>query len=177
MARPAETCVGQFARAVEAKRNFLRAPRSVYASVDEAAAHRVAAAARNPGAQWISAVAARALVLRALEPAPADVLAAADKAAGWVFRHDPKIKGPSPLLFSDSQAHEFPAAIAAPVLLIIAEQGWPRPADVIQARMRCVRDLEVRTLPGSHHLHADPDTAPAGCAARAAFLRARGLLR
>ena len=167
MPRGADGCVAALARAVEAKRDLLAAAPSTYASADEASVHRVAAAARNPGKQWISAAAARALVDRALVAAPG---------GGWRFAHDPKIKGPSPQYFSEEQAHEVLGAIACPVLLVLASDGWPRPADVMQARVRCVRDLEVRTLPGAHHLHADPDTAPAVAAAALAFLRARGVL-
>jgi pimeloyl-ACP methyl ester carboxylesterase len=167
MPRGADSCVAAMARAVEAKRDLLGAAPSTYASADEAAAHRMATAARNPGKLWISAAAARALVDRALVAAPG---------GGVRFAHDPKIKGPSPHYFSEEQAHEILGAIACPVLLVLASDGWPRPADVMQARARCVRDLETRTLPGSHHLHADPDTAPAVAAAVLAFLRARGVL-
>ena len=180
---------GLLARALAAKREALAAgPRSLYASPEAAAAHRQATAARNPGSQYISAEVARALVLRALEPAPAAPAAAAAAAAtadgdgtpatgsGWVFTHDPKVKGSSPHFFTEEQAQQLLAAVSCPTLLLLAADGWPRPADLMQARMRALRDLETRTLPGSHHHHADPDTAPAVAGAVLSFLHARGLL-
>jgi pimeloyl-ACP methyl ester carboxylesterase len=93
--------------------------------------------------------------------------------AGWCFRHDPKIKGPSLQYFTEEQALQFLAAIRCPVLHITAVDGWPRPAEVVERRMRAVPDLENHTLPGSHHLHLDTDTAPAVIDVCAAFLRKR----
>jgi len=272
--RPIEETVALFQRAIEAKAGFLRAPRSVYPSVEVATSHRVSTVSRHPGRQYLSVDAARRLVERALEPAPATAAAgggsssagaapysaaltdspssppagtpsgvacsasgaavgvsggrdscatssaaAAGKTAqsaphcaagaigglgaaaspagssaaaeaigasgalaapgsapvpaGWCFRHDPKIKGPSLQYFTEEQALQFLAAIRCPVLHITAVDGWPRPAEVVERRMRAVRDLENHTLPGSHHLHLDADTAPAVIDACAAFLRKR----
>lgn len=267
--QPIDQTVSVFRRAVDAKGGYLRAPRSIYPSIDAAAAHRVAAVGRNPGKQWISVQGARWLVERALEPASAaEVAAAADAkaeqaaaaaaaaasalsgrspaspatdagitgeassaavsaisttaqfqssdagaarggaggrsgspsgdaaaadasaaasapdaagtaapaavpASGWCFRHDPKIKGPAPHHLSEEQARAFLSAIAAPVLHVAAADGWPRPPGVTEARALLVRDLEAVTLPGSHHLHLDPDTAPAVVNAMAGFLRRR----
>lgn len=263
--QPIEQAVSVFRRAVDAKGGYLRAPRSIYPSIDAAAAHRVAAVGRNPGKQWISLQGARWLVERALEPAsaaevaaaaaakaePAAAAAAAAAAAsssievapaaaaleasatgealppatpappsgqpqsgdagpacggagsgsnigtvsegpartdtdsspaavavaaaasGWCFRHDPKIKGPAPHHLSEEQARAFLSAIRAPVLHVAAADGWPRPPGVTEARALLVHDLEAVTLPGSHHLHLDPDTAPAVLEAMVGFLRRR----
>ena len=194
--RPSSEAATLFSRAVAARAEARRgAARAVYASIEAAAAHRAATPRSHPGRQYLSLAAARQLVERALEPAgEADLAAAAGEAdlaaaaaaaksagsaaagsSGWCFRHDPRIKGPSPHYYSEEQAHAFLAALACPVLLVLAVDGWPRPPDLAEARARCVRDLEVVTLPGSHHLHADPDTAPAVCAAVAAFLEKRGI--
>lgn len=246
--QPIEQTVSVFRRAVDAKGGHLRAPRSIYPSIDAAAAHRVAAVGRNPGKQWISPQGARWLVERALEPASAAEVAAAAKtvsesmdgsgsageatpvaavtdagvsggagrncrardvegiaavtstvipaagtgdgsaatssddgsvpvgahgSGGWCFRHDPKIKGPAPHYLSEEQARTFLSAMRAPVLHVAAVDGWPRPPGVTEARALLVPDLEAVTLPGSHHLHLDPETAPAVFDAMASFLKRR----
>ena len=46
-------------------------------------------------------------------------------------------------------------AIACPVLLIEAEQGWPYVMDVLKGRVAAIAKIETVKLPGRHHLHLD----------------------
>lgn len=54
-------------------------------------------------------------------------------------------------------------ALQAETLLVSAENGWPMPAAEAERRRALLTDRGLLTdvhLPGSHHLHLDPETAP-----------------
>lgn len=158
--RPASEVVKHFARALTSKSAFMRHDGSVYPNIDAAVEQRMLTVTRYAGAQTISATAARLLVERAIEPAEGAVAAAAAPEPHRVrFRHDRRIIGTSLAYLTEEQALAFLGAIACPTLVIAAEAGWPVPADVLAARLAAVQaKLKHVRLPGSHHLHLDPDT-------------------
>lgn len=127
------------ARAHQAAR---RPPRS-YRSLEE-----IIEARRHAGD--LSHDAARLLVERA-------TVAAED---GIRWRSDPRLRLPSPYRLSEEHALAFLGAIRAPALLIAADDGLlPMDDPTMQRRLKTVARLEVRHLPGHHHLHLE-DPAP-----------------
>ena len=132
---------------------------SVYASSDLAVDQRLLTVRQHPGSQTLSREAAERLVRRALVEVPG-------VAAGAVrFRHDRRITAPTLLYTAEEQVHAFLRAIACPTLLVTALNGWPVDKALYAARLDALRSgtatLSYASLPGSHHLHLDPDTAPA----------------
>lgn len=122
-------------------------PRKAYASVEAAADARVRSARGQP----ISREAALAIARRGTAPA--------DGRDGVCFSHDPRLSAQSLQAFSEAQMVAF-VQHHAPALLINAARGWPYPPGYAERR-EAVAGLEVVDVDGGHHLHLDPDTAPA----------------
>ena len=129
------------------------AARGQYAAVETAVAARLATVAGHPGAQTLSRESATALVERALCEAPG---------GGFSWRHDSRIKAPSPFSYCEEQVGEFLRRLAGasiPVLLVRARQGWPYDAPALAGRLGLLKEvLRYEELPGSHHFHMDGAT-------------------
>ena len=124
----------------------------LYPDLETAITSRINTAKSFPGDQYISYQAARVLVERAT----------LETDGGVTFRHDPRLNWPSLHYFCHEQVLGLLEAVQTPTCLIQAKNGWPFDEDALSA----VRDILkpqylARDLPGSHHLHADPDDAPA----------------
>jgi pimeloyl-ACP methyl ester carboxylesterase len=127
-----------------------------FATVDEAMA------VRTRGGFWpLGDAAARHIVTRALAQR-------ADGRHGW--RTDPHLRDASVLRLSSGQAAALLGAITAPTLLLCAEQGLLAQQAAHAVRSALVPGLQQQTLPGGHHFHLEPETAPAVAAAVRAFL-------
>lgn len=104
--------------------------------------------------------------------------ATAAPSVGYRFSHDRRIIAPSLLFASEDQILEFLRRVKCPTLVITADKGWPFPEEVARARLAALAGSGVLTrvhLKGSHHLHLDPDSAPAVIQHVAAFLKANGV--
>lgn len=143
-----------FARALLAAQRLAKGSESVYATAEDAAQARAATATTHPGSQTLSLVGARALVARAL----------VDTSGGVRFAHDGRIKAPPPLALGEGAVATFLGRIASagiPCLLVRAANGWPYSPELLAARSAVLAGvLETVHVPGSHHTHLDPDTAP-----------------
>ena len=88
----------------------------------------------------------RTLVARGLKPVE----------GGFTWRSDPKLKIKSRHYLTEEQACAFLREITAPVLLIEAENSkqdqWK---ELLLKRVRHVKILHHRKVPGDHHLHLD----------------------
>ena len=135
-------------------------PPTPYASVEDAVQQRLKTVTLHPGAQSLSHAAAELLVRRALVEVPA---ASSGADTQYRFGHDRRIVGPSLLFAVEDHARAFLAAVRCPTLVVRAINGWPLADDVREARIAALARLSYVSLPGSHHLHLDPDTAPAVC--------------
>lgn len=127
-------------------------PRSVYPSLQAAIDRRVSAPGMYPGGrQTISRVAAQRLVEYG-----SDVTA-----DGKVhFFHDQRIKGRQIFSATEEQMRTVLSAIQCPVLYVGATDGFHRYAAAkFKPRLALIANLTQVILPGSHHLHADPETA------------------
>ena len=71
------------------------------------------------------------------------------------FRHDPRLKTPSTVRFTEEQVLAFLERISAPTLLLKADRGWPFDVDVFTRRVNAVSNCEVRDVRGGHHVHLD----------------------
>jgi pimeloyl-ACP methyl ester carboxylesterase len=107
--------------------------------------------------------AARLLVERGIAPAGNGV--------GFTWRSDARLTRPTAVRMTEAQMRDVIAAIECPVRLVHAQPAFRFfPEDAREARVRCLRDVEVVGIDGGHHLHMDHATAVA--AALGAFLRA-----
>ncbi len=71
----------------------------------------------------------------------------------WSF--DAKLKAASPSYFTEAQVQEILKAVRCPVLCLVAEQGYLIKHSGLKQRISCVNAIEVKYLPGNHHLHMD----------------------
>lgn len=126
----------------------------------------VAIAARQKGYWPLSPEASRRLLERAL---------AADAEGILRWHTDPRLRQTSPVRLTEAQCRALLAAIEAPALLLGADQGLFRDPALHAARIACLRDVESRVLPGTHHLHLEAETAPAVATALLEWLARRNL--
>eukprot|EP00816_Leptocylindrus_hargravesii_P002497 CAMPEP_0196805430 /NCGR_PEP_ID=MMETSP1362-20130617/5182_1 /TAXON_ID=163516 /ORGANISM="Leptocylindrus danicus, Strain CCMP1856" /LENGTH=331 /DNA_ID=CAMNT_0042178333 /DNA_START=23 /DNA_END=1018 /DNA_ORIENTATION=+ len=127
----------------------------VYADVSRAVDARMQTARLSPGKQYISEEAARIMVERATIPA------GTEGSSSVRFRHDPRLMWPSLQYNTQEQVQAFWDEISCPTLLVQAEDGWPMPASGVESLKNKFKLTEHVKLPGSHHHHADPNTASA----------------
>lgn len=117
--------------------------------------------ARSKGYWPLSDPAAQVILQRALT---------AD--AGGVLRWhtDPRLRQPSALKLVDGQVRALLAQVRAPALLLGAERGLFASREAPALQFGTIANLAYRCLPGGHHLHLEPETAPAVAAALLEFL-------
>jgi pimeloyl-ACP methyl ester carboxylesterase len=106
---------------------------------------------RTRGLFPLSETAARHLTERSLAESP----------SGWFWRTDSRLKCTSPSRLTENIVHTYLQGIQAPCLLLGAESGYFGRMELLRQRAEQVRRCEIRTLPGGHHFHLEPDTAPA----------------
>jgi len=156
--------------------NMSNKPIRVYPSLEKAVETRCRTAQSFPGDQSLSLEASREMVLRGSRPV---VVADADNNGGETaattegvqFRHDPRLQWPSLQYFTIEQTEALYKDIQCPTALLLAENGWPFDAERHQRTLDLLQPVLFKTLPGSHHFHADPDTADAVVDEVAKFLR------
>jgi len=85
---------------------------------------------------------------------------------GYVWRTDPRLRHPSPLMMCEEQVHATLAALQTPALLVRARDGLLAQRSGIAERARLVSDLTVVEVPGGHHCHFDGDTEAVAHAVR-----------
>lgn len=76
------------------------------------------------------------------------------KGAGYVFRHDPKLRLPTAHRFGKAQVESFFKHIHCPVLLLLASKGL-LDRDEVATRAAHVRDWQQGVVAGGHHFHMD----------------------
>mmetsp|Transcript_13470 Transcript_13470/g.37236 ORF Transcript_13470/g.37236 Transcript_13470/m.37236 type:complete len:403 (+) Transcript_13470:35-1243(+) len=137
--------------------NLSRREPRIYPSLEVAVKARCLTAKNSPGDQWLSTEAATELILRGTEQV---IEEGSDAVIGFKFRHDPRLQLPSCMYMTPEQVNAIMHGINCPTALFLAKNGWP----FEEARLKELLDLlgpaTFETLPGSHHFHADPETAP-----------------
>lgn len=143
LARPAQSCVADLRRAVDARLALHDKQLKVHPDRERARRARMQA-------NGLSETAADYLIERALMPT----------AGGYVWRSDPRQTLPTPIRGTEEQYLNVLGAIQAPTLAIFAEPATPylTGADA-DRRLAALRPQQLVRLPGSHHLHLE-DAAP-----------------
>lgn len=129
----------------------------VFASIDEAVN------ARRRGFTPLSEAAARILCTRSLKEVP----------GGYSWTMDRRVRHHSPLRLSEAQIRAFLENIPAPVLLLLAANGFPGAAGIFAPRWESVRHGQLQTLAGGHHLHLDDNPEAVAAAIRDFFGQAQ----
>jgi len=127
-------------------------PNRVYSSLEKAIQTRRITAAKAPGNQSLSLEAATEMVTRAMEAVPG---------GGYSFRHDTRLLWPSLQYLMPEQIDDLMRKVECPTAIIAAENGWPFKKDRVERGLEILQPSVFKTLPGSHHLHADPNSAEA----------------
>lgn len=106
----------------------------------------------------IGQAAARLLVERGLVPVRGD-----DGPRGFSWRSDPRLTRPTAIRISEEQVRELLRAIECPVRVVYAEPAQLYfPDEQRRARFDCLRDAQLTTMAGGHHLHMEQPEAVAG---------------
>ncbi|KAL3940368.1 MAG: hypothetical protein SGARI_000990 [Bacillariaceae sp.] len=136
---------------IEARKQGARGHR-VYESLEQAIKTRRMTAAKAPGKQWLSLEAATEMVDRAMKPV---------EGGGYIFRHDTRLLWPSLQYLMPDQIDNIMKSVECPTCILAAEHGWPFKKERVEKAVEILDPAVHKILPGSHHLHADPDTAEA----------------
>ncbi|GGA69976.1 alpha/beta hydrolase [Neiella marina] len=102
------------------------------------------------------AVAARLAVSDDLNPTLVELLIkrnvrTSDSGVQWAY--DRRIKALSATRLVESQVQEMLQAIACPVQIIVATDGYPEVKSMLASRRDFFQRLSVEELPGGHHVH------------------------
>lgn len=154
MARSGDEVSKHVRKHIQRRQKGLVHPMNVYQNIDEAIKARVHTPTTWPGKQWISQEAAEELVTRATKKANMND-------DGVVFLHDQRLYWPSLQYFTTEQTEGIYKDIQCPTALIGAESGYPRDSDKFQKAIELMQPRVMKDLPGSHHFHADLDSAVA----------------
>ena len=127
----------------------------LYSDISKAVEARIQTAQRSPGNQYISKETAQLLVERAVTPVKTKDCGT----TSVTFRHDPRLMWPSLQYNTQEQVNVFWENINCPTTLIEAIDGWPLSSSMREAADQRLKLTSRIKLPGSHHHHADPDTA------------------
>jgi pimeloyl-ACP methyl ester carboxylesterase len=73
----------------------------------------------------------------------------------FYWRHDPRLLVPSPLRMTEEQILSCLRQITAKTCLIWASQGFSFDSDVVQQRVRAIKNMEIFHLEGGHHIHME----------------------
>lgn len=144
-------------------------PPRIYPSLQKAVETRCQTARNFPGNQYLSETAAAEMVRRGTKAA-ASAAAGAAAEGGLQFTHDPRLLWPSVHYYTDEQVEAIYKDIQCPTALLLSVDGWPFDETRHQRALDILKPTVHKTLAGSHHFHADPDTAEAVVAEVAAFL-------
>ena len=118
---------------------------------------RTAGKAREGGLSPLSTEAAMTLIPRNMKPVE----------GGFVWRTDPRLRHPSPIMLEESQVIASLGALKTRALFIRAEAGLLAQREGWKARLEAIPHLETVSVPGGHHCHLDGDVEPVSHAIRA----------
>lgn len=77
------------------------------------------------------------------------------------FVHDQRLTWPSIQYVTQEQVEGLYEDIQCRTALFRATDGWPIEEPLIEKCLELLRPTVCKTLPGSHHFHADPDACEA----------------
>lgn len=154
-------------------------PHTLYPSLEKAVERRQKAASMAlKGNLYLSQEAAKELVTRSMEAVYNDGDQGDDGSSnrslqGYRFRHDARLLWPSLQYLTAEQIQSILETVECPVCILAGKDGYPFAQDRIDRVVAALEPDVHEILPGSHHLHADPDTADAVVDVVYDFFRAR----
>lgn len=128
--------------------------RFYYPTLEAVVKARIRSPSMFPGKQYISERAARELVQRGAVEEKDD-----NDKKRFRFRHDPRLMWNSLQYFTEDQLQALYGDVKCPTCILLGEDGWPVQEHRRQQVQETLGPAVFQTLPGSHHLHMDPDTA------------------
>ncbi|TNE77321.1 MAG: alpha/beta hydrolase [Gammaproteobacteria bacterium] len=143
ISRPVEETIPQLRKSIR-KRISGSGRQVVYPDI------ATAAKAREGGLSPLSPEAALTLIPRNMKPA----------SGGYVWRTDPRLRHPSPLMMTEEQVYASLKSIQTPTLFVRAEKGLLSYRKGLDERADAIPDLKIAHVPGGHHCHLDGDTGP-----------------
>lgn len=129
--------------------NLMPTKPSLYPNVQSAVETRRETAKAFPGQQYISEPAAFELVRRASR----------DVDGGIQFVHDPRLKWPSLVYYTQEQSESLYTGIKCECCLLLGHDGMPWGEERTERIKGLLKPSMFEILPGSHHFHMDPDSA------------------
>ena len=153
--RPAASIAKHVRSHIERRRNgnmkLVMDSRMRYDSVDVAVSLRRKTASNFPGNQYLSEEAAKEMVMRGSK---------IEEDGSVEFLHDPRLRWPSAHYFTEEQVEALYKDVQCSTCLLTAENGWPIEEAKRDRILQLLKPEVMKKLPGSHHFHADPLTAP-----------------
>lgn len=73
----------------------------------------------------------------------------------FYWRHDYRLIGVSPLKMTETQVLSCLNAITTKTYLILADKGFSFDSDVMQNRIKAIKNIHVELLDGGHHIHME----------------------
>lgn len=141
ISRPVEDTVPQLRKAIK-KRVAGSGKPVVYSDI------ATAARAREGGLSPLSPEAALALVPRNMKR----------EGGGYVWRTDPRLRHPTPLMMTEPQVLATLEALETPTLFVRADQGLLSYRQDLDTRADAIPNLQIAKVPGGHHCHLDGET-------------------
>lgn len=148
-------------------------PQRSYSTLEAAIQRRIQSSKVSPGGE-LSYEVAHAMVLRATHldnDDNANPQSPTTQEEPVRFQHDPRFAWPSlqymtaeqveGILSYLSQSNDQDAASTMDVCLLLAQDGWPIPAEDRSRLLEILKPQHYRMLPGSHYFHANPNTSRA----------------
>lgn len=143
ISRAPEEVVGQMRKAIE-KRMTGSGKHVVYPDM------QAAAKARQGGMIPLSHEAASMLIARSMK----------QKGDGYVWRTDPRLRHPSMIMMDESQVEACLGKVVTPTRFLKAEKGLLASRPELASRTNAIINLDLVSVPGSHHCHLDGDVGP-----------------
>lgn len=143
MSRPVDQTIPQLRRAIQKRLAGSGRP-TVYPDIE------TAAKAREGGLSPLSPEAALTLIPRNMR----------QERSGYVWRTDPRLRHPTPLMMSEDQVMASLRAITTQTLFVRAESGLLANHGGLDERGEAIANLKVANVPGGHHCHLDGNTLP-----------------
>lgn len=86
-----------------------------------------------------------------------------EKEQAFYWRHDRRLLIASPLTMTEGQVLSCLTGISAKSCLIKASKGYEFDQEILQKRVTAVKDLQIFTFKGGHHIHMEEPEAVAQC--------------
>jgi pimeloyl-ACP methyl ester carboxylesterase len=88
-----------------------------------------------------------------------------EKEGLFYWRHDRRLLLASPLKMTENQVLSCLEGIRSKSCLIWASQGFEFDSDIMQKRVKAIKNLQIHHLEGGHHIHMEQPGAVAHCLA------------